>query len=59
MEWYMVLLVVALVVFWIWALVDMLQSRRIKKQTKMILVILFIVVNILTAIVWAIMRKKV
>ena len=52
MLWFWWLLVVAGLVFWIWQFVRMLNDRKLKKETKLILVVLFLVASLLTALVY-------
>ena len=54
----LIILAIALFIFWIWALIDMLSSRRIRKLEKGIWFILFFVASFITMIVWAIVRKS-
>jgi len=54
-----VVFIIAIFVFWIWMFVDMWKSRRIKKDTKVILTILFFVASFLTALIWLIFRRKI
>jgi H+/Cl- antiporter ClcA len=39
-------------IFWIVEFIDMIKSKKLKKETKLILAILFIVASILTAIIY-------
>lgn len=39
-------------IFWIVEFVDMLKSKKLKKESKLILTILFIVASLLTAIIY-------
>jgi protein-S-isoprenylcysteine O-methyltransferase Ste14 len=52
------IIIIAILFFWIWMFFDMWKSRKIKKETKIILTILFLIANLLTAIMWAIFRKR-
>lgn len=50
-------LVVGFFVFWVWALVDMSKSRKLKKTEKGIWFLLFFVLSIFTPFVWLFVRK--
>jgi hypothetical protein len=51
------LIVVLMFVFVIVQFIDMLKSRKLKKQTKLVLIILFILASFLTAIIYWIWKK--
>lgn len=54
----LILLVIALFIFWLWALIDMLSSRRIRGLEKGLWFVLFFIASFITMIVWAFVRKK-
>lgn len=56
---FLLALFVILLIFWVWMFIDMLNSRRLTKQSKLILGILFFVASLVTAIVWFFARRRV
>jgi len=51
------ILVVGFFVFWVWTLVDMFTSRKLKKTEKGVWFLLFFVLSIFTPFVWLFVRK--
>ena len=53
----MIMLALALIVFWIWMLVDMFTSKKLQNTEKGLWFIAFLLLAILTPIVWLFVRK--
>lgn len=55
--WIWMIIGILALIFVVVEFVDMIKSKKLKKDTKLILVILFIVASLLTAIVYYIWKR--
>jgi len=45
--------------FWLWMFIDLLtKQKKMKEESKLIWIVLFLVFSLITAIVYAIIKKK-
>jgi uncharacterized membrane protein len=57
MTWLLLIVGILAIVFVVVEFIDMLKNKRIKKDTKLVLIILFIVASLVTAIIYWIWKK--
>ena len=58
MNWFFWLLVLLAVFFVVWQFLRMVKDRGLRKETKLILVILFVVASVVTAFAYWIYKMK-
>ena len=53
-----IVLIVLALIFVVWQFISMIRSKKLNKQEKGLWTILFLVVSLITAIVWMIVDRK-